>query len=159
MLNPNAVRAHFQSIENLYNEQDIQDADCYAANETCLWDFLSVRECVVCATETDWPQVQQSGDQEITSVLAIICANGRCLPPFIIFKGEQLHTSWGLNTLGDQERTKGKKQAEKQQPALQALRELDPELFCDAVDIGDATIDFDMGSNDSSGTETQADVD
>lgn len=46
-------------------------------------------------------QTQQSGGRKSCTVEATTCANGRCLLPFVIYKGRNMNTSWCLGKLGD----------------------------------------------------------
>ena len=78
----------------MYEEEDVQDCDRYALDEVGFWDGISGNERVISRRGTKRQHVLQSGNREVTTVLAVICADGSHLPPLVVFKGERMQLSW-----------------------------------------------------------------
>ncbi len=99
-LNSTAVQSYFETVSEIYEQEDVPDYCRWGCDETGFWANIGAAVRVLGRRDARRQPLQQSGDRENTTVMAAICADGSSLPPFVIFKGEQLQTAWGLDNPG-----------------------------------------------------------
>ena len=84
----------FELLQNSMDEKDIQKEDSYNMDEKGFALGLLGSEKCFCSKETIELKRSEPGNTDWASVLECISADGRLLPPFIIFKGKVFMESW-----------------------------------------------------------------
>lgn len=94
-LNPVAVGMYFDTLEALERNHDIPTENWYGTDESGFSLGLNGTREVIGPAGQKIQHRQQDGEWEIVTVLEIICTDGTCLKPTVIFKGKNLLTKWG----------------------------------------------------------------
>lgn len=92
--NPIEIKRHFMTCSSQYEKYNSRDCDRWSADEAGFMDATDIADLVWCRVGTKLQHMIQGGSRELTTVLPLICADGSCLPPLVIFKGEHLQKSW-----------------------------------------------------------------
>ncbi len=96
-VNPATHAAWFKLLGDTIEKYNI-DPDCiYACDESGFMLGHHVRQKVIGGKGKRVQYAQHHEDRENITVLPTICADGTCLPPLVIFKGQAFFVKWGEN--------------------------------------------------------------
>ncbi|KZV95162.1 DDE-domain-containing protein, partial [Exidia glandulosa HHB12029] len=96
-VNPTTNAAWFGVLTRTAEETQVETKDFYASDEAAFTGGHGTRQRVIRARGKGVQHQQRSGDRETMTVLDTICADGRSLPPTVIYKGQHFLTSWKQN--------------------------------------------------------------
>ena len=100
--NPVAVREYFEKVERLLQEQGIEDAHDL---DQRMWNCDETGMCTATASSavlarkgSKWVhEVGGGSGRETITILGCGSAAGQRLPPYIVYKGKHLYSSWTTN--------------------------------------------------------------
>ncbi|KAF5345607.1 hypothetical protein D9758_015170 [Tetrapyrgos nigripes] len=96
-VNPVTKEEYFNLLKGCREKYNIPDELVYGADESGLQTGIGSKEYVIGRKGASIVHQQRSGDRENITVLPTICADGTCLAPAIIFKGQGYQTKWLQN--------------------------------------------------------------
>jgi hypothetical protein len=100
-VNPATKEAYYsllkKTIEGEEDEEPIPHELMYWSDETGIQQGIGVKERVFGGAGKGVQHQIRSGDRENITVIETICADGTCIPPAVIFKGEGYQVSWKQN--------------------------------------------------------------
>ena len=103
MLNPTVINNHFKNLGDLLESTGLgnKPAQIYNADETG-FSLVHVPSKILAQKGKKTIQARTSGERgENVTVLICANANGRPLPPFVIFKGQRLNPGLANNAPAD----------------------------------------------------------
>lgn len=99
-VNPTNNTEYWDMLENVIRKEDNEDYIPehlhFAGDETGFMKGIGGSQRVIGRKGQKIQQKRCNGNCENTTVLVTICGNGTALKPTVIFKGEGLQTSWGM---------------------------------------------------------------
>jgi len=85
---------YFRLLKEVREEYDIPDELVYGADESGLQTGIGQKEYVVGGKGKHVQHQDRSGNRENITALPTICADGTCLAPLVIFKGNAFQIKW-----------------------------------------------------------------
>jgi hypothetical protein len=96
---PDAIRAWFRLVENMRAKYGVVDQDLYNFDETGFaMGMIHASVVVTRAERRAKAKTVQPGNREWATVIQGVCADGWCMPPFILLKGAVHLASWYSET-------------------------------------------------------------
>ncbi|TFK17603.1 hypothetical protein FA15DRAFT_604764, partial [Coprinopsis marcescibilis] len=92
--NKNTKNAFYNLLNAALNNHDIKPHNIYGFNKVGCQPYGSERECVIGPQGPGLQYQQHTGSRENITVIVAICADGRALPPAMIFKGKGYQIKW-----------------------------------------------------------------
>lgn len=100
-LNPEAVKAWFDLVEELVVKKGIKRENIYGMDESGFPPSNQGRQRVLGRRGTKTQHKQGNANRENVTVIVTICGDGTSLKPTIIFKGKNFMSKWAENNVSD----------------------------------------------------------
>lgn len=101
LLNPTAVKQWFDLVEEGLVRKGIPPELIYGMDESGFQLANDARVRCIGRTEKKMQSRQGGASREIITSLVTICADGTCLKPLVIFKGQYIMQKWARNNVAD----------------------------------------------------------
>lgn len=100
-LNPEAVKAWFDLVEESVVKKGIKRENIYGMDESGFPPSNQGRQRVLGRRGTKTQHKQGNANRENVTAIVTICGDGSTLKPTIIFKGKNFMSKWGQNNVSD----------------------------------------------------------
>ncbi len=96
-LNQFAVGKFFNMLDELIKEYDIVPENIYNMDEKGVQLGIGAKVAVLVDRDQKTAYSIEDGNQELVTVIEVICANGSAIHPAVIFQAKRRNAEWGCN--------------------------------------------------------------